>query len=54
MHPVPRGIVNHNGTDNVSDQSVLGHKLLHARHSFQGTVDYKEFNVIDPDNSSNC
>jgi len=48
-----RGLVNKDGTDYVSDQSVLGHELLHARHSFQGTVNYKNVRVIDPDNQIN-
>jgi len=50
---VARGIVNQNGTDYQSDQSVLAHELLHARHSFQGTVNYRNVNVIDPDNPTN-
>ncbi|WP_321438980.1 RHS repeat-associated core domain-containing protein [uncultured Bacteroides sp.] len=50
---IVRSIVNQNGTDYVSDQSVLCHELLHIGHSFQGTVNYKNVNVIDPDNSLN-
>ena len=48
-----RGIVNQDGTDYTSDQSILGHELLHARHSFQGTVNYRNVNVNDPDNPLN-
>ncbi len=49
---VVRGIVNQDGSDHVSDQSVLGHELLHARHSFQGTVNYKTVDVQDPDRNN--
>ncbi len=44
-----RGIINEDGTDYVSDQSVLGHELLHARHSFEGTINYDNVDVLDPD-----
>ena len=47
------GIINTDCTDYSSDQSILGHELIHAIHSFFGIVDDTEVSVKDPDNPIN-